>query len=88
MNFYRIVDASVEPNTVLTYHATQADAHRDTKTYSKHRLPDLRIELVDVETDKGAIARIINGVDPSPGEVLRTWKLTPRGGMAEVPNGE
>lgn len=65
-------------------------AHEDAKKYMREMWPGVRIELVEVPTDKEAILGYLNdGAGDSPGfKVLKTWALTDRGGLREVPNGE
>ncbi len=86
MHFYRLIDTSIA-DAVPKYHGTQADAHADAKVWPKHLWPDLRIELVDVPTDKGSIGKLLNNESLAL-IVQRTWKLTPRGGIVEVANGD
>lgn len=68
---------------------TLSDAHASLKL--RQHMPDARIELFDVPTDKDGVLTLLSNrgvpacVAVSP---MRTWALTPRGGLTEVPNGE
>lgn len=88
MNFYRIVNVVTTPEEILMYCGNQSDAHNEAKAYGQWRWPNLRVELIDVDTDKSSITRLLNGVGPERRTALRTWILTERGGMVEVATGE
>jgi hypothetical protein len=87
MNFYRQLDVDSSPVRIEGYAETLATAHINAKLYTKSHLCDLRIELIDVPTDKAAVCALLNGDIPEL-PALRTWKLTARGGLTEVENGE
>ena len=84
MNAYRSFDCSADPPTFV-YSATLKEAHDAAKQVASRI--DARVELVDVMTDKASIVGILNG-ESKLFELLRTWKLTPRGGLTECENGE
>lgn len=72
------------------YFATLKLAHDEAKglkANSKWPLEDARIELVEFETDQATLCQILSG-EACITSVLRTWSLTQRGGLKEVPNGE
>lgn len=74
------------------YYGTLADAHENAKTALLLKpgamVEEVRIELVDIETEKAAILRILNGIGRFQSAPLRTWKLTQRKGLKEIENGE
>lgn len=87
MIFYRITIFKGDEHP--TWVATMPDAHAHLKKVGAFQ-PDARIELFDLPTDKLGILRTLNGED-AEGMGLsaqRTWKLTARGGLSEVENGE
>lgn len=86
MHLYRTSNVDTNPTTVLQFDGTLKDAHDSVKVIDKHRWPDIRVELVDVPADKERLLRLLNG--DAVFDVLRTWKLTPRGGLTEIANGE
>lgn len=88
MHFYRIVDVTTTTDEILVYCERQGEAHAHARDYGEWRWPKLRIELVDVSLDKSSIAGLLNGVGAGLRTPLRTWRITPRGGMVEVENGE
>lgn len=52
---------------------------------------DVRIELFEIDTAKESMLNMLNtpnGDGETMGTVLRTWGLTPRGGLRELKNGE
>lgn len=69
-----------DDSEVRRYFATLKEAH----TFAKNlpRDPHIRIEQVDIPTNKDGILKILN-VDLQPSDVtsLRVWGLTPRGGL-------
>jgi hypothetical protein len=87
MQFYREINADCDPVSVYQFSETLANAHVSLKAYDLHYLPSLRIELVEVPTDKSSICRMLNNDAPEL-VALRTWCLTPRGGLKEINNGE
>jgi len=92
MHFYRIIREATGLETFIEYRATLAAAHAHVKCdHAKRDYPDLRIELVDVPSDKAGILCLLNG-QPEFGtpvyEAIRTWAITGRGGIKSVANGE
>lgn len=72
------------------YFATLKLAHdeaKDLKADSKWPLAEARIELVEFKTDQATLCMVLSGWDCDK-KVQRTWALTQRGGLKEVPNGE
>lgn len=86
MHFYRTIrfDGDLSPR----WDATLGEAHKTAKTLTVSDA--LRIELFDVWTDKDHLLDLLNGADAKDvaDGPLRTWMLTPRRGLKEVPNGE
>lgn len=64
------------------WHRTLGEAHADAKLSSSR--DDVSITLRDYPSDQATICGLFNGIFPS-GKELRRWKLTPRGGLREVP---
>lgn len=72
------------------YVETCKDAHelaREKREDFTWDLTESRVELVQFEHDKATTCSILSGWGCDM-KVLRTWALTPRGGLKEVPNGE
>ena len=90
MNFYRIVDTAQESRDGYVPHfkCTVADAHDYAKTTPKVSWPEIRIELVDIETDKESVCAILNHEVPNMPMPVRTWAMSPRGALVVVENGE
>ncbi len=86
MQIYRIFDsAAIDPP--ISYEGTVKDAQSTAKLIASRA--DARIELVEVPTDKTTVLLYLNTVmDMSSFTPLRSWKLTARGGLADVPIGE
>lgn len=84
MQLYR-VNTSVEARGVK-WEATRSDGHAALKMYPLDIYPDARLELVEVATDKENVTAILRGGGEF--KVEKTWMLTSRGGLKEVPNGE
>lgn len=87
MHFYQLLRDGA-PDCVPEFHGKQSDAHTAAKMVPLHLRPETRIELVDVPTDKDSIERLLNGHGLSGLNALKTWKLTPRGGLVDCANGE
>lgn len=87
MHFYRIT--SFEGDSMPEWEPTLAEAHARLKLKVGR---DARIELIDVDTSKNGVLALLRGDMYSPmcatKGPLRTWALTPRGGLKEVANGE
>lgn len=45
-------------------------------------MPDVRVDLVDVQVDHEGVVHMLNGVPVI--KVLRTWRGTRRGGLKEI----
>ena len=91
MHFYRTIrmDGDLYP----AWEATLANAHEEARRFIKDGQDrnEVRIELFDVPTGKEDILTLLNGgsaVDDLGLGAQRTWAITPRGGLKEVPNGE
>lgn len=85
MLFYRILADTLGIYPV-TYSGTAAEAHACAKAIANR--PDVRVELVDIDTDKAGVLLLLNGDKGHNGVIKQTWKLSPRGAMVECPNGE
>lgn len=87
MHFYRVI--RFDGDEFPMWEATLDVAHVTLKRRGTD-MPEARIELFDVHTDKQSVLGLLNGsdvVDNADGP-LRTWCLTARKGLAEIPNGE
>lgn len=78
--------------SVPRYHGTLALAHAEAKSHIAIRpdaAPEIRIELVDIDTSKDSILNMLNDSGGfQRGGPIRTWRLGRRGGVVECPNGE
>lgn len=89
MHIYRVLDSDTD--TVLSFRDTLKSAHRRAKQESENDRDDVRIELINIPTDKIGILNLLACLvaqEMPEAEALRTWKLTARGGLKEIPNGE
>lgn len=70
------------PLNLVHYEGTKGDAHEWVKNnVGKAYWPEATITEVDMQTDKAGIVAALTG---EPIEtVLRTWGITPRGGLKE-----
>ena len=84
MQFYKLTinESDDRPD----YLCTRDEAHKVAKKPPNYTWPDIRIELVEIATDKDTLAEILSR-QIIPELILRTWRLTPRGGLVEGPNG-
>lgn len=92
MQLYRIFDSALgEPGSPecsrIDWQPTQIDAQKAAQGWSTVALPDMRVELVEVPTDKYAVIALLKG-DQSAVKVLKTWRLTERGALHDIENGE
>lgn len=93
MHFYRVLDIDADPaQGLVDWYPTMADAHRDAKRRfcTGHARSRCRIELVEIDTSKdGVLGLLRTGAPPCDSlPALRTWGLTDRGGLRELPKGE
>jgi len=88
MQIYRINMNTEVPAGLLRFAGTLIDAKDLANTAVVNR-EAVRVELIEVPLDKANIIRLLDDSDRSREiPALRTWKLTDRGGLKEVPNGE
>lgn len=86
MNVYKVTCEGTE--TKPCYTATMREAHEYGRDKFSTVLRDgVRIELMSLVANQTSIVELLNGKDVQM-ELLRTWKLTPRGGMVACANGE
>lgn len=89
MNVYRITRCEGDRPS---YAGDMAGAKAAAKVDSHRRLiTDTRIDLVDVKTAKAELVALLNGYATNGHvvfPVLRTWRLTSRGGTREITRGE
>ena len=83
MLFYRVYSESTPTDTF----SWAADFSTAKKYASIHKnYPDIYVDLVDVPTDKKAMLQLLNtGNRSTEYAVKRSWELSPRGGLLEVP---
>ncbi len=86
MKFYKITNTDLD-ETPPFYTTTLAIAHEEVKGWSKPDWPGARIELVEIATDQKTLAMILSGFD-APKKILKTWRLSSRGGLVECGEGE
>jgi hypothetical protein len=87
MQLYRILNTEVV-GVPVRFAGTLNDA-KDVANEAVLNQTDMRVELVNVPTEKPYLLCYLNGkVQDVELKVLRTWALTDRGGLKEVPNGE
>ena len=85
MQIYKITDIDYNGNT--NYAGTFGDAHDKAKEADELHRAHARVELVEIASDKATILSILSG-NSCAQKVLRTWSLTPRGGLQNIANGE
>lgn len=87
MNIYRITRFTGDtPIYRDTLKAAQTQAKEGME---RRRLNETRVDLIDVAVDKAGILVLLNGFGNGWGpDALRTWRLSPRGGLAEITAGE
>ena len=86
MQVYCLVGLEDQP---ISYHGDRGDAHEAAKAYAKtYGHHNAFIDLLDIPSDKAAILSLLNEVFPEPCTKLRSWCLTPRLGLKELPNDE
>jgi hypothetical protein len=88
MNFYRTYYS--RPGAFvglqgLNYHAVLKDAHVEAKKFPKDDWAFVFIELVEIPTDKAGVLALLRGIEHGNVRVMRSWELTSRGGLNEVP---
>jgi len=84
MRFYRVKAIIFNGNDEVLWAATFKDA-KDTVKIVRNRADDIEVDLVEVATNTKGILKLLT-FDPS-GEnwpIVRTWTVTPRGGLKEV----
>ena len=90
MHVYRTINtaqpARLPRADVLQFDGTMKDAHDSVKMINKFLWSVIRVELIDVPTDKTGILTLLNGFEDF--KAIRTWKLTSRGGLEDCANGE
>lgn len=86
MHFYRTTNTASDagPHFDETLEQAKQTATAYAGTDQRHLI---RVELVDVDTDKHTLCIILNDGEYDA-KLLRTWRLTPRGALAEIENGD
>lgn len=88
MQLYRVFNEDLEP-VPITWHGERSHAQTKGREYHPNLRAAVRIELVAIGNDKETMLKALNGELRSEDvSVIRTWALTDRGGLKEVPNGE
>lgn len=85
MQAYLIKDLAMDDARV-PFKKTLKEAHDRAKLLPKDTWGDQRIQLVNVPTDAASVIGYLNGGHPDASDLtpLRTWKLSPRGGLVEL----
>lgn len=94
MIFYRTIlqHGALMPQD-YSHHATLAEAHGAAKGYGKDSFPNVRVEMIDVDTSKDGILGLLRGYSIQDGTVrgvdanvriVRAWDISTRGGLAEL----
>ena len=85
MKLYKVIG---DADRNAAYFPTKPEAHDHIKeNVGKPLWSEVRVEHVEFATDQKSIASILSGWGVAE-TVCRTWAVTPRGGLKEVPNGE
>jgi hypothetical protein len=73
-----------------TYYETRKLAHAAAATFPGYRRAEVRVELVTVPTHKTNVCEYLDNLIETHYRlaVIRTWGITPRGGLKSLPNGE
>jgi hypothetical protein len=77
------VEGAANDNEVL-WCATRAEAQAAGKRVTPVYRPSVRIRLLNIGTDKEDVLHMLNAGVPGKAEQLRAWKLTARGGLADL----
>ena len=78
MQIYRV---SVEGSDLVHFSKTRSMAHQVAK---QNASADPIIDLLDIPTDATAVVAYLNGGKPREAKILRSWDLTPRGGLRDI----
>lgn len=87
MHFYRtyLLRSGLAPENTVSHRCTLAEAHACAKAFGKSDWNDVVVDLIDVPTDKAGVLSLLmggHGIDDL--KAIRTWDLTPRGGLREA----
>lgn len=85
MQFYKVIGCTGPHQPNVCFCSKQSDAHVLAKEDDDR--VNVRIELIEVPLDKDTVLQLLNDEELSL-PALRTWRLTPRGGLVEVPDGQ
>lgn len=85
MHVYRVMLHLNGLDPDIDFFATQAEMHQGAKKHHKDNWPKVQMDLLDIATDKEAIVALLNHQEPKDTKVLRSWDLSQRGGLEEVP---
>lgn len=87
MRAYRLAaDSEAKFDLTPAYFATRQEAHDHSKTQGTWLWDSLFIDLIELPSDQKTFCSILNGEHNSGAlkvKVLRSWSLTPRGGLKE-----
>ncbi len=84
MRAYKVTS---DPADKGAYFVRRAQAARSAKDQGPHIRDAMRIEHVEFKTDQATLCEILSGWGCEL-KVLRTWRLSLRGGLVECANGE
>jgi len=85
MHFYKTFNSATDDKP--HFDSTLQEAKQTVASYTETDRHLVRVELVDIDTDKHTLCIVLNGGEYHA-TVLRTWAVTPRGGLKEVTGGE
>jgi hypothetical protein len=88
MRFYRISLPPGYETPQGAFFATREDAHSALKErgISPTFSGDCYVDLLEISSDKDVVLALLNGyVEDARPKTLKTWRLTDRGGLKEVP---
>ena len=78
MKLYKLID-----DEIINHFGTRSEAQKHGKESTVPALRGaLRLQEIDLKTDKASVVSMLNGSPQA--QVLRTWKLTNRGGLEEL----
>lgn len=83
MKLFRLTDTS--NSDYVQYRGTRSEVQKFGKDSTEAKFRGaLRISEINVPTDKAGVVKLMNG-DKASITVIRTWKMTARGGLEQLP---
>ncbi len=81
MKLYQFIH---EPDAKPIYRGTRAEVKADAKEVAAKLRFASRIYEINMNTDKDALVLLLNKGEPVNATVVRSWSVTPRGGLSEL----